>query len=134
MRRFKNLDIPLFQNIISVNLGYFSIFSIVAASGLFCINRIYPIQGKYRMRIHCTLGFLGLFGAVLNISFGSEAPKMINNVSVGLIVLIIATGIILKYIKSAGNLRYQSSTIHPITVFSLLILMFYYWLVNKGIL
>jgi hypothetical protein len=113
-----------------MKFGYVSILSVIAAAGLFFINRVYPLQGKYRMRIHCALGFLGLFGAIFNIYFGSEAPIIITNVSVGLLVLIVGTGIILKYIKSAGILRYQSSTIHPSIVFALLVLMVYNWLLR----
>ena len=130
VRRCKYLDFHLYPNTIGIKFGYVSILSIIAAAGLFFINRVYPLQGKYRMRIHCALGFLGLLGAVLNVYFGSEAPMMITDVSVGLLVLIVGTGIILKYIKSAGILRYQSSTIHPSIVFALLVLMLYYWLVR----
>lgn len=118
---------------VSLLLGYAALLSIILAATLFILNRINPMQGKSRIIIHCFLGLSGLICSGVNVYLGPENAKIISNVSFGLITIIIVTGLILKYVRAAGILRYQSSTIHPGIVLALFVILLFNWLSSYGI-
>lgn len=114
--------------------GYLALFSLVLASFLYIINRIHPMQGNSRVRIHCFLGFLSLLFVAVHVFLAPQELIFLSNLSFSLLALIVVTGFILKYVRSAGILRYQISTIHPGIVLALLAVLFFNWIVKRRVL
>jgi hypothetical protein len=128
------LTLGLLSPSASLVSGYLALFSLVLASFLYIINRIHPMQGNSRIRIHCFLGFLSLLFVAVNVFLAPEELIVLSNLSFGLLALIVVTGFILKYVRSAGILRYQISTIHPGIVLALLAVLFFNWIVKRRVL
>jgi hypothetical protein len=80
------------------------------------------------------MGFISLLFVAIHIFLGTENLIFISNISFGLLALVVGTGFILRYVKSAGILRYQSSTIHPGIVLALLAVLFLNWVVKSRLL
>jgi hypothetical protein len=80
------------------------------------------------------MGLFSLLLVAVHIFLGHEDLIFLSNISFGLLVLIVGTGFILRYVKSAGILRYQSSTIHPGIVLALLAVLFFNWLAKSRLL
>ena len=114
--------------------GYLALFSLVLASFLYIINRIHPMQGNSRIRVHCFLGFLSLLFVAVHVFLAPQELIFLSNLSFSLLALIVVTGFILKYVRSAGILRYQISTIHPGIVLALLAVLFFNWIVKRRVL
>jgi len=128
------LTLGLLSPSASLVSGYLALFSLVLASFLYMFNRIHPMQGNSRVRIHCFLGFLSLLFVAVNVFLAPEELIFLSNLSFGLLALIVVTGFILKYVRSAGILRYQISTIHPGIVLALLAVLFFNWIVKRRVL
>ncbi len=92
------------------------------------------MQGNSRVRIHCFLGFLSLLFVAVHVFLAPQELIFLSNLSFSLLALIVVTGFILKYVRSAGILRYQISTIHPGIVLALLAVLFFNWIVKRRVL
>jgi hypothetical protein len=119
---------------VSLLFGYAALLSIFIAASLFILNRLNPKQGKNRIKIHCLFGSFGLICSTINIYFGPQSSSILSNVLFGLLAVIVATGFVLRYVKSAGILRYQSSTIHPGIVLALFFILLLNWLSTSGLI
>lgn len=128
------LSLGILSPLTTLVSGYLALLSILLASLLYIINRIYPIQRNSRIHIHCFMGLFSLLLVAVHIFLGHEDLIFLSNISFGLLVLIVGTGFILRYVKSAGILRYQSSTIHPGIVLALLAVLFFNWLAKSRLL
>lgn len=125
-------------NSLSVIIGryfaYLSLVSVFLSASLFILNRVYPIQGRDRVDVHCALGFLGFFGALVNFLLGCIDSKIFTGIQIFLLVVIVVTGFLLKYIRNAGALRYQSSSVHPVIALALFLVLIFNWLRSRGFL
>jgi predicted exporter len=116
--------------------GWATVLGLMAASALYLMNTVSPMQGDGRVRVHCAMGVFTLVGTVahlLSMPFDGYDDFAIWS-SVGLIFIIVGTGIILNYIPDAGGIRYHARSIHPALIFGIIIAVSHHVLVVLNII
>lgn len=90
----------------------------LSSSSLFVLNILKPIQNQSRVRIHCVLGMFTISFAFIHvwdkILFSSE--KLVDLFGLGLILMVMSTGVVLLYFSNSGILRHYSRSFHPALV------------------
>ncbi|MHA2393823.1 MAG: hypothetical protein ACXAEX_17950 [Promethearchaeota archaeon] len=100
---------------------------------LYFQNRLKPKQEILRIKFHCKLGGLTFFSVIIFVILRLIDGYELNAssfYSIGLLSIIIASGIILNYFPDAGSLRYHSRTLHPVIVFALILSIVFNFISN----
>ncbi len=103
-------------------MGWALLAFIAAASSLYVLNRFVPRQSEKRIMTHCILGLLALPISILHFYIGiNRGLRLVNLTSLGLVLVVVTTGTLMRFIPNAGSLRFHSSSLHPVMVLALLI-------------
>jgi len=103
-------------------LGWLTLTAVLASASLYVLNRLAPRQTTSRVKAHCLMGFAALALAIVyfaqtmtgELSFSSGA-------SLGLLLVTVASGMVLRFLKAAGEVRYHAASLHPAIVLALLL-------------
>lgn len=103
-------------------LGWLTVVAVLASASLFVLNRLAPRQTISRVKTHCLIGFTALALTVVyfaqtltgELSFSSGA-------SLGLLLVTVGSGMVLRFLKEAGEVRYHAASLHPAIVLALLL-------------
>jgi hypothetical protein len=122
---------PLVGQILGIIVGILFILT----TSLYFQNRLKPKQEILRIKFHCILGGLTFFSAIILVIMSLIDGVELSTSSyylIGLLCIIVASGIILNYFPDAGSLRYHSRTLHPVIVLALILIMVFNFLSKLG--
>ena len=103
-------------------LGGVTLMLVLASASLYVLNRIAPKQTGARVRAHCIIGILSLATALAYFSQSWMAELRFNGiVSFSLLLLTVGSGIVLRFLKEAHEVRYHAASLHPAIVLALLL-------------
>lgn len=94
----------------------------LATASLSVLNRVAPRQTGSRIKAHCSLGLasLVLAAAYYAVDLGGSA-SLSSGAFIGLLLLTAGSGVLLRFVLDAGELRYHAATFHPAIVVALLL-------------
>jgi len=104
--------------------GVGGLILIFVSSSMIVQNYFSPNQDRQRIRFHCYVGYSALLLAIIHalsmdsIIFSSD---MSATFALGLIFVIDAMGIVLRFLPNAGSIRFHSRSYHPALVLGLVI-------------
>ena len=95
----------------------------MASSSLYAVNRVAPGLSEGYMRFHCYAGFASVVFTALHAAYNWEslAGDWNGLTTLGLVLVIAGSGMLLKYVPDAGSFRFHSATLHPALVLALLV-------------
>jgi hypothetical protein len=103
-------------------LGWLTLAAVLASASLFVLNRLAPRQTVSRVKAHCLMGFTAL--ALATIYFTQTLtgePSFSSGASLGLLLVTVASGTVLRFLREAGEVRYHAASLHPAIVLALLL-------------
>ena len=93
---------------------------LVFASSFMTVQNYYnPTQDRQRIRIHCYVGFSALILSIIHafsvgsLNFSSDSTGYFT---LGLIFIVDAMGIVMRFLPEAGEIRFHSRSYHPALV------------------
>ncbi len=103
--------------------GLLALAAVLASSSLYAVNRLAPPLSRRFMRLHCLTGFASLAFTLLHAAYDldSLAGDWSGLTNLGLVLVIVGSGMLLRYVPDAGSFRFHSATIHPALVLALLV-------------
>ena len=105
----------------------------LAAASLSVLNRAAPRQTGSRIKAHCVMGLASLvLAAVYYLVDLSGSASLSSNALIGLLLLTVGSGALLRFIPDAGELRYHAATFHPAIVVALLLALFAHLIRGAG--
>jgi hypothetical protein len=106
-------------------ISYIFYVLVALAASLYVLNRVKPAQSETRVQGHCLIGFTAFVVGSIYIYFVYTGLDWFKITTIGLLVSIVVTGSILKYLHGAGSIRFHSSSLHPALVLSLIIILMF---------
>jgi hypothetical protein len=98
---------------------------VLAAASLFALNRVAPRQTEIRIKAHCAVGLVSVvLAAAYYVVDLSSSTSFSSGAFIGLLLLTAGSGMLLRSVPNAGELRYHAASFHtPIVVALLLALL-----------
>ncbi|MBN2335729.1 hypothetical protein JXL21_09225 [Candidatus Bathyarchaeota archaeon] len=107
--------------------GLLGFLSVLASSSLYALNHVAPSLSERAVRLHCPLGLASVVFTLLNVILRLDAAGGWGRLStLGLVLVVAGSGMVLKYIPNAGVYRYHSASLHPAIVVALLVSMLFH--------
>ena len=108
---------------LGVVYGWLGLAAVLASSTLYAVNRVAPGLSEGYMRFHCYAGFASVVFTALHAAYNWEslAGDWTGLTTLGLVLVIAGSGMLLKYVPDAGSFRFHSATLHPALVLALLV-------------
>jgi hypothetical protein len=108
---------------LGVVYGWLGLAAVLASSTLYAVNRVAPGLSEGYMRFHCYAGFASVVFTALHAAYNLESLTGDWNglTTLGLVLVIAGSGMLLKYVPDAGSFRFHSATLHPALVLALLV-------------
>jgi len=103
-------------------LGLLTALAVLATASLFALNRVAPRQTEARIKAHCATGLASVVLAVAYyVADLSGSFSFSSGAFIGLLLLTAGSGMLLRLVPDAGELRYHAATFHPAIVVALLL-------------
>lgn len=103
-------------------LGWVATAAVLASSSLYVLSRVAPPQGEARIRAHCAVGLASAAVALADAALSWEGGLGFSGgAALGLLLVTVSSGMILRYLSGAGAIRYHAASLHPAIVVALLL-------------
>ena len=103
-------------------LGWATAAAVLASSSLYVLSRVAPPQGEARVRAHCAVGLASAALALVETALSWDGGLGFSGGAVlGLLLITVSSGMILRYLPEAGEIRYHAASLHPAIVVALLL-------------
>jgi hypothetical protein len=103
-------------------LGLLTALAVLAAASLFALNRAVPRQTETRIKAHCAIGLASVaLAAAYYVADLSGSASFSSGAFIGLLLLTAGSGMLLRFVPNAGELRYHAASFHPPIVVALLL-------------
>ena len=108
--------------------GWLGLAAVLASSTLYAVNRLALGLSMRYMRFHCYAGFASVVFTALHTVYNWEslAGDWNGLTSLGLVLVIAGSGMLLRHVPDAGTYRFHSATLHPALVLALLVSLFFH--------
>ena len=96
--------------------GMGGLLLVFVSSFMFVQNYFTPTQDRQRIRFHCYVGFSALTLSIIHaLSTGSMnfSADSTGYFTLGLIFIVDAMGIVMRFLPKAGGIRFHSRSYHP---------------------
>jgi hypothetical protein len=95
---------------------------VLATASLFVLNRVAPRQTETRIRTHCVIGLASVvLTAAYYVADLSGSASFSSGAFIGLLLLTAGSGMLLRLVPDAAELRYHAASFHPAIVVALLL-------------
>ncbi len=107
---------------------WLALAAVLASSSLYAVNVVAPTFSMRYLRFHCLTGLASVaFTALHSIyEWESLAGDWNGLTTLGLVLVVAGSGMMLRYVPEAGSYRFHSATIHPALVLALLFSMLFH--------
>jgi predicted membrane channel-forming protein YqfA (hemolysin III family) len=103
-------------------LAWLMALAVLATASLFILNRVAPRQTGRRIEAHCVIGLASVvLAAAYYVADLSGYASLSSGVFIGLLLLTAGSGMLLRFVPNAGELRYHAASFHPPIVVALLL-------------
>jgi hypothetical protein len=110
-------------------LGWLTVISVLAPASLYVLNRLAPSQTDHRVKAHCLLGFVSL---VVSLAYFAQTwtgvISLSNGLSLGLLLVTVSLGMVLRFLNEAGVVRYHAASFHSAMALALLLALLAYFM------
>jgi len=105
-------------------MGIGGLILVFISSSMIVQNYFSPNQDRQRIRFHCYVGFSALLLLIIHalsidsIIFSSDLS---GTIALGLVFVVDAMGIVMRFLPNVGSFRFHSRSYHPALVLGLVI-------------
>jgi hypothetical protein len=114
-------------------LGWVGLAAVVGTAAYSLVRRALPNKQEELLNVHIIFGLVALIPVILH-AYGRvnlNDPSDIVSVSALLLMLVLqASGVVLRFMPRAGGLRHRSSSIHPTAALLLYLSLIHHVLVK----
>jgi hypothetical protein len=106
---------------------------VLATASLSVLNRVAPRQTGSRIKAHCVMGLASLvLAAAYYVADLGGSASLSSGAFIGLLLLTAGSGVLLRLVPDAGELRYHAATFHPAIVVALLLALLAHLISGAG--
>ncbi|OGD48029.1 hypothetical protein A3K69_08590 [Candidatus Bathyarchaeota archaeon RBG_16_57_9] len=103
-------------------LGWVTAAAVLASSSLYVLSRVAPPQSEARVRAHCAVGLASVALALMEAALSWDGRLGFSGgAALGLLLITVSSGMILRFLPEAGVIRYHAASLHPAIVVALLV-------------